>query len=563
MYKYGRILMLKPKRIKNNRNKRGAINANKNMALSKKAKNILEDKKTVYFALTIILLYTAIYSILNATGPSNFGDDVAYAGLANQIATGTFHESSYIFSLRILQVYPIAFFYWLLGANIYTSQAWDSLSFVLTIVITFYIGKEIYSEYAGLLAAFLMSFFPISVVYAMTMSDNIPMMLFASAAMLALIKAEKRKSRFWYFVLAPFALASFLVTPEGGIIGVVIVAYLAVEIFRKKIKVDRIFLFFFYGIIVFMFLLLLFNYWNSGNPFISITGTAHFFSAVGGQNTIPSTDTNLSFYFNIMFPYTPQVMFGGIYDMLSNQNTVGFYFYALAASLVYLAIRKEKRAYFPAFWFFAGFLYLEMGPMHISINPLQYLLMYRIDRYLNLVAVPVALLIAIAITRSVGNIKKINGKTLAALEVSALSLLFIIGTALLIDRRWSSIMYAQRYDQVQIAQYLSALPNTTKIYYVNGLSDVMIYNGFSNMSRYHNYADMPNCSDLPVGAYVIVPKYATFDNLNYTPDPNEYCSGWSIALDPGVPPGISQLVNGSSSHFYAWLYYVQSNSTSK
>jgi len=64
-----------------------------------------EKKKKIpldIIVLSIIVIYAIVYSIMFLGGPSFYGDDTAYLGEAYFVLAGIFHESPYIFSVRLL-----------------------------------------------------------------------------------------------------------------------------------------------------------------------------------------------------------------------------------------------------------------------------------------------------------------------------------------------------------------------------------------------------------------------------------------------------------------------------
>ncbi|MEM3781822.1 MAG: glycosyltransferase family 39 protein, partial [Candidatus Micrarchaeaceae archaeon] len=532
------------------------------------------SNRLAYAALAALLVFVLAYSLANVGGPSFYGDDTVYAGLANSVLTHTFREGPFIFSVRLMQIYPIAFFYAVFGEGLVSSALWDILAFTLTVAVIFFTGRELYNNSAGFVAALLYSFFPLVVRLSATVSDDLVMAFFTALAVMAMLIGEKRNSKKWYFVSGVAALASPLVTPEGAIIILFLALFLLVEILRKKIRVKSG-LFALYGFLFASVLLMAANYALSGNPLITITTTSHFYSAVGEQNTIPSTNTNLNFYIATIFPY--RILDGFVSGLRSGNianaftflkpaffvpnSRVGFYMYALVVAVAYLLAKKERRAYVPMFWFLFCFAYLEFGPMHVSLSPFQYLLSYRLGRFLTIIAPPTALILGIAVARSTE--KGSNVKRPIGFAVSAIAILFLIATSMQINNFWHGTLVSQRYDQLQIANYLNKLPSTTKIYFSGFASLVPIYMHFDNLSRFMAYDNIENCSNIPAGAYVIIP-YVKIFNLNYTENPTEYCPSWKLVYAPQpeyLPKAFSLASEEMSINFEAKLYFVPTNHT--
>lgn len=533
--------------------------------------NWLKRENLQYLLLAAILIYALIYSLVFVGGPSFYGDDTVYVGLAHDMLTGAFQQSGFIFSVRVLQILPIAFFYKLFGVSLYTSSAWDILSYVLTILVAFFIGKELYDYKAGLFAALLLAFFPMAVEIAPTISDDIPLMFITSLAMLFLILAQKHNSRRYYALAGATLLAGPLVTPEGIIAIFFAFFYLLVEFARRKASKRVVYLVL--GMLIAGVALIMFNMLTSHDPFVTITTNTHFYSAVGQQNTIPSTNTDPRFYIQVMLPYNLLNTLSSNLRPLNldlvriwqqiyivNYNQVGFYFYALIIAVLYLILRREKRAYFPLFWFAFSFLFLEFGPMHVSLSPFEYLLAYRLQRFLLLLSVPLVVLIGIAMSRALGK----NNKYIffAALVIVALSLIFLIATSVPINLLQYQILAYERYDQLAIANYINTLPNTTLIYRMSGFSNIDSYIGFNNLMRIHAYDSLQNCTEIPNDSYVIIPKYQEVFNLNYTPNPQAYCPNWQLVLYPQYPTTVPAYVASTAQPFGAKLYFVPGSTTS-
>lgn len=522
----------------------------------------MNKKRAVYALLLLIVIYTIVYSVSLAIGPSHMGDDLSYSFLAYRASTGTFIESSGdILSVRILQIMPIGFFYKFFGADILTSAAWDITSFALSVILVFLIGKELYDDHVGLLAAFLLSIFPLVAVYSTTMSDNIPMMFFVCLAVFTFIKARKTNSRLWVLAAGAAVVAPPLAMPEGFELWVILGIFVVIELARKKLSVNLTTLFFVYGFIVAMFALVLFNYINTGISYITFSANLGYYSQTWRPDLTPlPVDAALSFYPSIMFPYQ---ITGNIYQGLVNHNPnlitifgsylnnmalAGFFFYAFVPAALYLFIRKDKNSYFPLFWFFAGILYLEFGPQSIGLNPFTYVLSHRLDRYLTLISPPLVIIISAALITAVRTAKKKWKYT--KMIFCSIVVLFLTATSLQIVLFTHSTLLALQYPQLQAAKHLQALPNTTKIYTDTGFRDVAVYMNFNNLSRFYFGSGVVaiNCSIAAAGSYVLLPTQ--FQN------PLSGCSSnWKLVLSPQLT-NFSQLVSANSQQNLADLYYV-------
>ena len=533
-------------------------------------------KRVVYALLALIVACAAVYSVATAVGPSYFGDDIAYANYAHAVVQGMFHQNTGdVLSIRILQIYPIAFFYLIFSATQVSSSGWDILSFIATLVIVFYIGRELYNEYAGLVAAALLAFMPTVLQISGTMSDNPPMMFMVSLAMLALLLGQNRGSRRWYFVCGAALVAAFLIIPEGLFAIGVVALYLIARFFFKRPRIDRHVQYILYGFLVAVAVLLLFNYLNADNPLITFSFTFNYFQT-NSYNFAPQNG-NLAFYPNTMFPYhvlgtlyndtlklslNPVAVWSQIYSGMgysgtwnnsATYNNVGFYFYIAVLAALFLIARKEKRAYFVLFWFIVGLLIMEFDPYHVTLSPFSYLLQHRLDRYLTFIAPPAVLMIAIAAVRIVDKARSNRSFYLRMLLATSI-ILFLITTAIPIDMLWHSVQAYEASSQVQIARYLDGLANTTRIYFNSGQA-IPIYMGFKNYSRFIIYDQIDNCTQLMPNSYIALNVYTRVYDTDYTPAAVNPCTGWvPIALPQ--EQNVSQQVFTPGSFAQAELYYI-------
>jgi hypothetical protein len=239
-------------------------------------------------------------------------------------------------------------------------------------------------------------------------------------------------------------------------------------------------------------------------------------------------------------------------------NNAGLYFYFAVLAAAFLLIRREKSSYFVLFWFIAGFLVMELDPYHISLSPFSYILQHRLDRYLTFIAPPAAVIIAIAAVRIVERSKGKASHYMRIVAVAA-ALVFLVGTAIPIDMYWHSVQWYETYNQLQIANYLNALPNNTRIYYNTGQT-IPIYMGFRNQSRFMAYDQLDNCSQLQPNSYIGLPVYSKVYNTEYTPA-QLACAGWRPVLLP-VLQNASADVSAFGNAAMTQLYYIPANGVS-
>lgn len=525
--------------------------------------------KIALFAMALILISATAYGILFASGPTHLGDDLWYSYLAHSVASGSFKQSVYdIFSVRILHVIPIGIIYKFFGYSPLSGSAWDTICFLMSILLTFLIGRELCNEYVGVIAALLISFLPMSNILAVTMSDNLPMMFFASLAMFTMIRALKSRSTKWYIAAGASLVLAPLTTPEGYIVWIIALFFACIELLRGRMRVSGA-INLALGFSTLILVLMLFNYIEAANPLVTFQAVSAFYSNPGQSGHIPYVYTNLTFYLRVMFPYHILSVLSSNLGRLSfnplsiwqqaynSQALSGLYFYAFVISIAYLAAKRDWEISFAAWWFIIGLLYLEFGPEHIGFNPFTYGLSHRLDRFLLIIAVPMCIVIAAALVRFANR----SGERWiwAKAAVAFFALLLIIATAIPITLYWHGVVSSEAYSQSSIAHYLSQYPNTTKIYFDWNYADLFSYMNFENVSRFILYPQANNysCADIPSGSFVIIPTYAA-SSLIPAPAPSQ-CANWVLVLDPQSSENRASAAYINSSGFQTDLYYVSNN----
>ncbi len=447
-----------------------------------------------YALLAALLICLVVYLFTHLEAPSFLDDDTTYELLASMFSNG--QTSFFIppYSARLLQIIPIAAFYKLMGVNLVSNAMWDITSTLILVLITFFIGKELYNEYAGLLAAFFLSLIPIINTLAASGNETIPMAMFASLAVLSFIKGYSRNSSLWYLAAGVSIFASFLASPLGVVIGVVIVVYMLIMkighgLNKTRIKITRKSLGIVWGIALSALLLALFDYLISGNPLHILSVSLGFVSAHFIAPVAPTP-----YYETLLLP-----KLGPGAPSMINANAVFFYLSLIASA--YLLLKRSKAAYLPAFWLLFGMLYLLAGPMYVGLFPPKYSVIPQEWRFLTMLAVPMALLPAIFLVKLTEEFKKHKPYILIAVAVVILLLAYVSAAAN--NLNYQGYLISMR-PQLHLASYLNALPNSTTIYLPVQLPWIVTYMHFDNLSRFKGYSEpLQNCTSAEKYDYTI------------------------------------------------------------
>lgn len=157
----------------------------------------MKDLNHIIWLVLILIFATAVR--LKFFVGLNLNDDLTYVNTAHDIVTGRFRINTWIIAARHTMNYPIAFFFWILGVSDFSAALWPLLTSLGSVVIAYYIGKEIFDVKVGLLAAFLLSVFPVDVAYATTLVPDIPVAFFMGLSVLFFVLGEKKNNFIYYF----------------------------------------------------------------------------------------------------------------------------------------------------------------------------------------------------------------------------------------------------------------------------------------------------------------------------------------------------------------------------
>ncbi len=512
-----------------------------------------------YVGLAAILAFTVVFSAVYFIGPSSEGDDWYYSAIGYALSAGYSPYTALpgytlppLLLSRFMVNVPIAFFDYIFGPGPVQSAMWNVLAYLLTVSITFFLAKEMYDYKVGLLAAALVALSPVVVTYATTVDDDTIMMFMTALMALAFLLGIRYKSGKWLFTAGTVAVLSVFATPQSIEFIVFLLLCTVFLASCKKISLKEVG-FAVAGIALGIVIVLIAGYFlsGSGNPLWEFQSLYGYAQTAGA----PSEFLEFGYYLPYMFPYKIVAMLqSGSLSTLSqityfistydyNINQAGLYFYAVIPVSLYLLLRKEKSSYFFIAWIIFILAYLTIGPNTISLNLLSYSTPPKLPRYLMLLAVPTAILLAMG---AVSFVKSARSRTRKIVwgAIAGLVVLALLENAFVVDvYNYLSNEY-QLYSNAPIANYLQALPNNTPIYYQSGFPDTpMIYMHFDNLSRFYLYgANGSFCVAAPNGSYAILNSgpYPVFNgtgwvlNSNYTwvDFVNNNCSNWQLVLDP-------------------------------
>lgn len=418
--------------------------------------------------LMIILLFALILRLIFFTG-LNFSDDTIYRGCISQMLNGTFHHFWFM-DMRIMLLYPMTVFAYLLGISDFSIALWPLSCSLGSIIVIFKIGDLLFNKNVGLLAAFLLSFFPLDTLYATRIMPDVPLAFFVNLSVLLFLFGEKRikdkgfdssKPPLFYFLSGIALGLAYLVKVSGVILFFFYFLYISIGVLRRKKG------YWGYALIVVGFLLVFAvegcYYHTLKGDFLlryhSITRSDTLNKDCGWCKGVRPVDI-LCFYPPVMLHIDRlRLDINGFHGIIGGCATFpteifGLFYYLVIISLLYLFFKRIKKSYVLILWLVSLFAYMSVGPRNFgSLFVGEYLIIGKEIRYLTMITVPSLLILACFICR--------------LRKVYALIIIFLLlGTSIyLIDKNaydfnWETIVGNRRkMDIVQIKEYLEKKPD--------------------------------------------------------------------------------------------------------
>jgi len=411
-------------------------------------------------------------------------DDLEYYNFAHQINQDTFEHGVSFHSPRIGLTYSTALFYTLIGVNEVASNLLPLLTSILSIILVFYLGKIIFNETVGLIAAFLLSFFPLNVFYSTTLFPDLPSAFFIALSAFLFLKAEKH-GRNLNYMLAGLSIGVAYLMKE---LSILILGFFVVYVFFKKNLKKEHFLILLGFFLIFGFELIYYTI-KTSDPLFRYT-------IVSDQAT------------NIMKTYYPNYFGINVlsrlflhypYLILTNPLTSLFYIFIIISS-AYCILKKKKESYVLLMWIIPIALYVNFGSLSFS----GYIPLPADVRYIEIITIPTILLLSYFLYQSRDLVNRLFMPA-TILFLFATSIYFIASN----DQRTSldNLYKASSYLKTSPEKIIYSDQRSTEVirYLFNYEKNDMVitfndYNGFEFKGERNNLIVLDNIHDV----YVVV-----------------------------------------------------------
>jgi 4-amino-4-deoxy-L-arabinose transferase-like glycosyltransferase len=324
------------------------------------------SNKYLWLMLIILSIATAV-RIIFFIG-FGLGDDPVYAKIVNSITHGGLQALNLNYGVyyRVGLFLPIQLFFSIFGINDFSFVLYPFLASLGSIIVIYFIGKELFGKETGLIAAILLALCPFDAVFASTMTVDIITSFFTALCVLLFLKGNACPGRKYilYFVLsAVFLFYSYLIKIPSYLIlcCLIIVSFSKIKSFKRHLV--------FYGSAVILLLL----------SFVAdrfLTG-----DYLNRSHTLLAQCAQPSWDVRILYEY-PNWMFKRMYD---GSMLFGYYFYLTFPALVYISITRLKQALPVLMWLLVLFLIMEFIPLKFE---LPYKPSPRFSRYLHAILIP-------------------------------------------------------------------------------------------------------------------------------------------------------------------------------
>ncbi|MSO44303.1 MAG: glycosyltransferase family 39 protein [Thermoleophilia bacterium] len=297
-------------------------------------------------------------------------DDARYVAVAQNLAGGVLPDGdAEWFGARVVLLWPVALIFRLIGANDVHAIAWPFACSLISILATFLIGRELASRRVALVAAGIVAVAPLEAIWATHLRPDAIMPAFIALSIWAALRARRSEHAGRWIVAAGGLLGAAWATRETALVMAPIVVLAAWPVLRRGGRGWARLV----GGIAFIPLFEVTVFGLAGRPLWPLLATPSAGSFRSPLDGWEATQSYIGLAVNAVVHVGSPLLL------------------ALPLVLVAVAVAVQRRvaaATVPGVWLAVGALYLEIGTL-ISVD--------KPVRFLTLLTVPVALLVAIAL----------------------------------------------------------------------------------------------------------------------------------------------------------------------
>lgn len=342
--------------------------------------------------LALILLLAIFYYSSFWVG-YGMGDDEFYASMVSELIHGTYQTyplSPEYGNFPVFQFRPVLL---LLTALSTLLAGFNDIGFTLpiffshlaSIIIIYLLGRRLFNETAGILAALFLVIFPLRLVFATTVANDIMLSALLAAVALLVIRQVTGNCRDQFLCCEGAGVLlglSQAVKSNALCMGVLAVVYILLASKSRQSAWRSITaLFAGWGSII---ILIIAGFHAAG------AGWSDFFTAEIKYNLwvtpltrfqdVAALRDHLLFY--------PRLMFNVMSISPTDFEPYGYFYWLVAAALAYAMLTRKRNFIVVGCWALALFLFMELMPLRLS----PYQPIHRLERTLDIVTIPALLL---------------------------------------------------------------------------------------------------------------------------------------------------------------------------
>ena len=447
----------------------------------------------------ILILIFALFLRLYFFVGLNWSDDVGYVNDAYRVLKNEYIFAKYPPSLRTMMIYPLAFIFFIFGISNYTATLYPLLTSIGGIVIIFFLGKTIFDYRTGLIAALLLSFFPLDVIYATWIMPDVPIAFLMGVSVYFFLKANKKSNI--YYLISGLVLGIAYLVKETAII--LFLFYIPVILYKfvKKKKIDLRFSYILFGFLIIFVLESLFLFVKTGDFLFRYHTSSWYFG---------TEDAPQKHGLNVDLKYYPLGLFNLNPNLTFNQNkylvNYGLFYYFVILAMFFLIFKREKKSYIVIFWFLILFFYLEFGSSSIT----HYAPVHKLYRHLTVITIPAVLSLSYFLSIN------FNSKKLFVNLSSILIIFFLFASSIFYIYYQDVYLDAASYDMRELYTYFKSFDNFKNKIYTDGgtVGHLKLYSSFLWDNILIPIGEYTNCTDIK-NSYVII--NATRGWIEYEP----------------------------------------------
>lgn len=350
-----------------------------------------------------------------------FADDLIYAEIVNRIINHSSTVLKSVFHARTFFIYAMSFFAYVFGYGEFSLTLFQLVCSLGGIILIYRLGSLLINKDTGLVGAFLLSFYPLDVIYTTQVMPDIPLAFFLGLNAYWFLKGEieGRQHHYWYAGVS-LGLA-YLIKAIALVQLLPLVIFMAgYSVLQRRIKIAHLLCIL--SVVMVVLLEMFYFKLSTGNFF------EHF-------RLLSETYTKTVYQgdrLRDVLDYYPKLVLLLHYSHF--KYLYGFFFYVGGIMVLYVLCRliatvvKKPDGYAfsekPAgtskdteqssrnikrgisilvVWLVFWFLYLQCGSMSLK----NYVIMEKHERFLSLINFPFLLLLAFFLTSYRSRIKKV------------------------------------------------------------------------------------------------------------------------------------------------------------